>query len=458
MNSKYLDYFSCRYVTVKEFCSYMPYHEQTVYKDKNFPGKIIDGCKILIDLKIYEKYLEERTIKPSTPSIPSELQGLARYAKLNQKGGNSKLAKKSHACFNYGFGNVRLRTYRSGRSCWTIDYRDENGKRIQKALPYANSREEAAFTLSKKVAEIIDSRQGIERRRKKIGFVDYAKIYLEDYMMTARRNFKPDVYRLNVLCDYFKNTDLREITPLAIERFRNERRLLKKGNSKSSTNRYVALLKTMFNVAIKEGYAEENPAERVKLYSEKDTLCETILTKEEERRLLRECSERLKPVVLTALNTGMRRSEILGIRWCCVDLKRRVIKVEKTKSGKARLIPINDLLFRELQRMKSENEKAELVFPYQSVRKAFEKARRRAGLKIRFHDLRHTFASRLVANGADIETVRELLGHQSITTTQRYTHSNDDRKRAAVELLSRRAEERFCDVDVTQENQSKLIH
>jgi len=61
---------------------------------------------------------------------------------------------------------------------------------------------------------------------------------------------------------------------------------------------------------------------------------------------------------------------------------------------------------------------------------------------IRFHDLRHTFASRLVESGVDVETVRELLGHHSITVTQRYTHSTDERKRKAVELLTRKAEEK----------------
>jgi integrase len=72
--------------------------------------------------------------------------------------------------------------------------------------------------------------------------------------------------------------------------------------------------------------------------------------------------------------------------------------------------------------------------------------------------LRHTFASRLIEKGADIETVRDLLGHHSITITQRYIHSNNDRKKAAVELLNGKIEDKSCDVSVTQENQSKLIH
>ena len=380
------------------------------------------------------------------------------------KGGKGKLAKKKPTCFNYGFGHVRLRAYRSGRRCWTIDYRDENGKRVQKALPHVQSREEAVFTLQKEVAEVFDRKHGIERRRKNIGFKTFAQSFLDDYMMTARRNFRPDVCRLNKLCDYFKDVDLRTITPLMVERFRKSK--LKDGNKRSSCNRYLALMKRMFNVAIQEGYAEENPVQKVKLYSEKDTLKEHILKEREEGRLMEACSETLSPIIVVALNTGMRKAEILNLKWDQVDLKARRIKVEKTKSGKVRFIPVNNALHNVLNRLGSENGQCPYVFfnpetmkPYVDMKKGFKAACRRAGIEgLRFHDLRHTFATRLVAKGADIETIRDLLGHHSIMVTQRYTHSNDDRKRAAVELLSGKAENKSCDVFVTQENQSELIN
>jgi site-specific recombinase XerD len=94
--------------------------------------------------------------------------------------------------------------------------------------------------------------------------------------------------------------------------------------------------------------------------------------------------------------------------------------------------------------------------PYVDLKKGFKAACIRAEIKdLRFQDLRHTFASRLLVNkGVDIETVRDLLGHHCISITQRYTHSNDERKRAAVALLNKE----ICDVSVTQENESKLIH
>ena len=176
------------------------------------------------------------------------------------------------------------------------------------------------------------------------------------------------------------------------------------------------------------------------------------------------CSSDL--IIVVALNTGMRKAEILNLKWDQVDLKARRIKVEKTKSGKVRFIPVNNALHNVLNRLGSENGQCPYVFfnpetmkPYVDMKKGFKAACRRAGIEgLRFHDLRHTFATRLVAKGADIETIRDLLGHHSITVTQRYTHSNDDRKRAAVDLLSGKAEDKSCDVFVTQENQSELIN
>jgi len=222
----------------------------------------------------------------------------------------------------------------------------------------------------------------------------------------------------------------------------------------------------MFNVAIEEGYAEENPVAKVKLYSEKDTQKERILTEAEEGRLMENCLDYLRSIITVALNTGMRRSEILNLKWSQIDLKARRIRVEKTKSGKVRFIPINDVLFRDLNRLRIVNGQKPFVFfnpktgnPFLDMKTGFKGACRRAGISnLRFHDLRHTFASRLVARGVDIETVRDLLGHHSITITQRYTHSSDDRKRSAVELLNNRDVGKVCDVSVTQENQSKLIH
>ncbi len=415
---------------------------------------LFDKTEVLDWLKT--KKIENQITKRLTKFSPLYIE--------EEKGDKSELARKKPACFNYGFGRIYQRVYKSGRHSWTISYYDEDGKRIQKAAPQAQTKEEAAAVLHKKVAEVFDRREGIEHRRKAIGFRAFAEIFLEDYMITVRRNFRPDVYRLHMLCDYFKDMDLRNFSPLVIERFRASR--LKAGNTKSTCNRYLQLLKRMFSVAVEEGYAEENPVKKVKLYSEKDNLKERILTEAEEGKLMETCSDTLRPILVVALNTGMRKTEILSLKWSQVDFKARTIRVERTKSGRVRFVPVNDALFNELTTLRIVNDKSSLVFPnpetgkpYLDMKTGFKGACRRAGISnLRFHDLRHTFASRLIEFGADIATVQRLLGHHSITVSQRYIHSGDERTKAAVELLSSRDESKICDVSVTQGNQSKLIH
>ncbi|MFX0211364.1 MAG: site-specific integrase, partial [Candidatus Hodarchaeota archaeon] len=159
-----------------------------------------------------------------------------------------------------------------------------------------------------------------------------------------------------------------------------------------------------------------------------------------------ECTDHLKPIVVTALHTGMRRGEILSLKWDQVNLSKRIIRVEKTKSGKIRYIPINDVLFEELIKLKKQNGKSDYVFlyprtkkPIADVKTAFNAAKEDAGIKdLRFHDLRHTFASRLVERGVDIITVMDLLGHHSVVVTQRYTHSKADQKMNAVQNLAQK--------------------
>ncbi|KPJ65094.1 hypothetical protein AMJ44_11000, partial [candidate division WOR-1 bacterium DG_54_3] len=406
-----------RLLTVQEAADSLQISESTVYRlcTRGLPHiKKSFGLRFRqIDLEKWLDYDKRKAIHADN-ILTNALTNSPPLVIDKAKGGKGKLAKKKPTCFNYGFGHVRLRTYKSRNTCWTIDYRDENSKRIQKALPYVQNKEEAALTLQKEVANVFNRRHGIERRRGKIKFRAFSEIYLQYYAMIVNKSWKTDAGRLKILEVFFKNTELREITPLDVERFRKSR--LKAGNTKSTCNRYMALLKRMFNVAREEGYVEKNPVQKVKFYSEKDTLKERILTEDEEKRLLGTCSDNLKPILLIALNTGMRRAEIFNLQWSQVDLKSRRIRVEKAKSGKLRFIPVNDVLFNELCRLR--NNQSPFVFfnpdtmkPYVDMKKGFKAACRRVGIAgLRFHDLRHTFASRLVEKGIDIETVRDLLG------------------------------------------------
>jgi excisionase family DNA binding protein len=377
----------------------------------------------------------------------------------------SELASKSNKSKTrpYGYGNVYQR--KTGRS-WTMDFYDETGRRIQKSIPDAQNKEQAILALQLEVGKTFDKAHGIEHKEEKIGFRDFAEIYHQDYMQTVRRNFKPDVYRLQILCGYFKNVDLRTITGLDIERFRASR--IKKGNNRSTVNRYLQLMGKMFNLAVEEGYLEENPARKVKPFSEKDTLKERILAEKEEEKLMENSSDTLKPIIAVALNTGMRRAEILGLKWKNVDFQAKRIRVEKTKNGRVRFIPITDDLFKQILKLKSENGQSAFVFlnpatkkPFLDMKTPFKRACRISEIEgLRFHDLRHTFATRLIERGIDIETVRDLCGHSSIKVTERYVHTTDERKRKAVEILSKKSDETGLNSDKESDNRKsvELIH
>jgi len=142
--------------------------------------------------------------------------------------------------------------------------------------------------------------------------------------------------------------------------------------------------------------------------------------------------------VTIALNTGLRLGEIMKLKWSDIDLSRQLLKIENTKSGKVRYVPL-------ASRVKDwfigsggfgEGSKKITVFGIANPKTGFYAACRRARIHgLRFHDLRHTAASRLVMSGTDIETVRQILGHSSLSVTQKYVHSGLDQMRQAVESL-----------------------
>src|SRR4029077_19052065 len=144
-----------------------------------------------------------------------------------------------------------------------------------------------------------------------------------------------------------------------------------------------------------------------------------------------------------ALNTGMRRSELLSLQWSQVDFAQRSIRVlnAKTDSGR-RTIPMNLATYNVLNDLRRDG-RSELVFPSPrkkgarifDLKKGFKKVVRLGQLEgnLRFHDLRHSFATRLVQSGVDIITVQRLLGHAKISMTTRYAHSPDASRIAAVE-------------------------
>jgi integrase len=160
-----------------------------------------------------------------------------------------------------------------------------------------------------------------------------------------------------------------------------------------------------------------------------------------------EYADHLRPIVLVALNTGLRRSELFQLRWKDVDLNGRWLHVDgaTAKNGQTRRIPLNTEALTILETWRSQASDAEpFVFPgaggkrLKRIDRAWQRLCKRAALQgFRFHDLRHHFASRLVQSGVDLNTVRELLGHADITMVLRYAHLSPDRLATAVEKVAR---------------------
>jgi len=415
-------------LTVKEVAKVLKTSPYTVYKlveNKKIPHFRIDGIGIRFDPEKIKKFIYTREILPLDTLLPP--QYISQYERKEGALGNRKLS----------IGSVYPRATKDGRIRWYMDFYYQ-GKRIRKVCKYALTKEQALEALRMEIVNLHNKQLGMEKKR--ITFKEFSKLYLENYSKPNKRSWKDDLYKLRIFVKYFGSYFLDEITPLMIEEFRAKRL---KEVKKSTTNRDLALLKRMFNLAIEWGYCEKNPVRKVKLFPERENLKERILTEEEELRLLANSAEHLRPILVTALNTGMRLGEILNLKWENVVLKERIIVLRKTKSKKQRIIPINQVLYDELLRLRLRSGKSSYVFvnpenrkPLKSVKKAFKGAIRRAGIEnLRFHDLRHTFATRLLQKGVDVETVKELLGHYSIRVTQRYLHSNLKVKKDAVEKL-----------------------
>lgn len=243
------------------------------------------------------------------------------------------------------------------------------------------------------------------------------------------------------LVGFFGNHSLNSFSTQLVEKYQSER-LVK--NKPASVNKTIAILKHMLSKAEEWEMINEEVLKKVRKVKQipENNKRLRFLSSEECQGLFNVCDVHLKPIVITALNTGMRRGEILNLTWDQVDLKHGFILLEITKNGERREIPINETLRQTLEALpryiKSpyvfwHGEKGKL---YKGIKKSFKSALRRAGIKnFTFHDLRHCFASHLVMAGCDLKTVQELLGHKTLTMTLRYAHLAPSHKVKAVGLL-----------------------
>ena len=318
---------------------------------------------------------------------------------------------------------------------WYIDYYADGRRKREKIGP---SKKLALDVLRKRKIQIAENRFLDIKRQDRVKFKDFAQTYMELHSKPNKRSWKTaDVNSLKHLGSFFGERCLHEISPMMIEQYKIER---SQKVSPRSVNIELACLRAMFNKAIAWGKHEENPVRKVKFFRENNKRLR-YLEREEIEKLLAHCPPKLRAIVILALNTGMRKSEITFLKWKDIDFANGNICLLEQKNGQKDYLPLNEPAKKALIGIPKHPE-SPYVFcdkagePY-NFRKSFETALMKSGIVgFRLHDLRHTFASHLAMSGVDLNTIRELLRHKSLAMTQRYAHLSKDHKARAVGVLA----------------------
>ena len=325
--------------------------------------------------------------------------------------------------------------YKRGSVYW-MAYKDSRGV-LRRESTGETLRKDAESVLLQRRIEIKDAKL-LDIRMPDYKFVELARKY--DEVVVIQKGYRSKKSFIRQLVEKFGNLNIRNLDTEKVERWQST--LLKSGKP-ATANRKLACLKHMMTKAVDWNMASEDmlkQVRKVKFAKERNRRLR-FLDVEECQRLIGCCSPHLKPIVITALNTGMRRGEILSLKWEHVDLRHGFISLEDTKSGECRVIPINNVLKSLIDGMPHSIESV-YVFtgkdgdPYKEIKRSFNTALRKAEIcNATFHSLRHTFASHLVMKGVDLTTVKELLGHKSLTMTLRYSHLAPEHKTKAVKVL-----------------------
>jgi len=220
------------------------------------------------------------------------------------------------------------------------------------------------------------------------------------------------------------------------------------GSSKPKSNntllRMKAVLSSIFQYGIDKKYLDKNPTEKIRIKAEPNEI-ERFLSDDERLRLLEACEksswDKMYLLVLLAITTGMRKSELINLRWTDIDFDKGLASLKDTKNGQKRINPIPAVALNELKIFRQIGNGLIFFSPNNSekpfdFRKQWDIVRRNANIiDFRFHDLRHTAASYLVMAGATLHEAGQILGHKSEQTTKRYAHLSTNHKAALAERV-----------------------
>lgn len=358
-------------------------------------------------------------------------------------------------------------------------YGSFNGK---EGLPLAKDKREARDFEGQIRQQVLSGtyRQGEDREELR----DFATFVDKIYLPFAREHHASpahDEFRSRTLKDYFAGKRLSEITTMLVEKYVNDRlnsttvrklvladgAKIDKGRSPTTVHKEVVLLSSIFNMAKQERLVTENPCDFIRKSVRKKIPARVkrnrYLTPEEEKKLLVGLvgrREHIVPAVRLALLTGMRRGEILSLRWEHVNLTGMVLTfvikgetwevrpgwllIEKSKNGRPRCLPMSGKVREMVARLYDDEARGRFVFQNArtglsigDIKTAFTGACRDAEItNLTFHDLRHTWSTRAAECGVPESVRRDILGHSPVTMTGDYTHSSPEAMELAMELVA----------------------
>ena len=358
-------------------------------------------------------------------------------------------------------GHMRKRKGKDGQTRYQMIvevWRD--GKKFYKSKTFSS--EKAAKSWGSKTRYEIDSGQATRESLKSRKLSEAIQKFIDDELTADKPNRANVKQHLGWWNEQIGRSPLTEVTPSVLSDCRDK--LLKKTTPSGKTLepatvlKYLSSLSSVFEMAIKVWFwVEKNPVKMIKKPSISNARSR-FLSEDECQRLLASCKESRNPylhsIVALALSTGMRRGELLWLRWQDVAFEKRYIILEKTKNGTMRYVPMVGMSQRILQSLRDSEsilDKSHHVFPslnlnrYIDIRSAWNAALKRADIKnFTFHDLRHSCASFLTMSGASQRDIAEILGHKDLRMTHRYTHLSQSHLSEALE----RATEKFMGEEI----------
>jgi integrase len=298
------------------------------------------------------------------------------------------------------------------KGTWYI-WKRLNGRIIHKAIPEAQTKEQAELAERKIIEAEFNRKYGVAQT---VSFVEFAHGPYTRYFESANTNIGAKRLYVEKLCAAFKVQTLDSITP---QDCRDLQTRLRKTTSDSSVNRIMSTASRLFSLACEEGVLDRNPMQYVKALREPAPRSR-LLTSEEKERLwdhLITTDTLLFRLVTLAVNLPLRRGQLLAITPDAIDFQNGLLLCIASKGRSSRAIPINSTALTTLRDMTTDGQ---LPFPLKDFRKRWWKALKNAGIEgFRFHDLRKEFASELIRNNVNPNIVQKLFAHSDMSDHER---------------------------------------